>query len=144
MRVTNAAVLLAFLAFFCAGCSICPPGYIDDYAGVGGKWLRGNPTSGRVGSVLSDPGNTVGMAANAAEGTYSDANGNAGDVYYDDGTIYQGDGYESQTYPDDGGYYEPVPPPAEVIEGGSPNYDDYQGSSTSTGDSGVIILGEQW
>lgn len=37
-----------------AGCTICPPGYLDDYATVGGKIQRSNPTHGRVGSILSD------------------------------------------------------------------------------------------
>lgn len=38
-----------------SGCTICAPGYLDDYATVGGKWQRTNPTSGRVGSPFSDP-----------------------------------------------------------------------------------------
>ncbi len=36
------------------GCTMCPPGYIDDYATIGGKWQRTNPTDGRVGSPFSD------------------------------------------------------------------------------------------
>ncbi|MEZ6136846.1 MAG: hypothetical protein R3C53_18275 [Pirellulaceae bacterium] len=39
-----------------SGCSICSPGFIDDYATVGGKWARANPVEGRVGSTLSDSG----------------------------------------------------------------------------------------
>ena len=39
-----------------SGCSICPPGYLDDYATIGGRYQRLNPTTGRVGSVFSDPG----------------------------------------------------------------------------------------
>ncbi|MFK7735528.1 MAG: hypothetical protein AB8B50_05860 [Pirellulaceae bacterium] len=35
------------------GCTLCQPGFLDDYATVGGKWQRGNPTDGRVGSILS-------------------------------------------------------------------------------------------
>ncbi len=38
-----------------SGCTICAPGYLDDYATVGGKWQRTDPTSGRVGSPFSDP-----------------------------------------------------------------------------------------
>ena len=38
------------------GCSMCRTDHMCDYAGVGGKWQRGNPTCGRVGSTLSDAG----------------------------------------------------------------------------------------
>jgi hypothetical protein len=41
------------------GCSMCARGYLDDYATVGGKWQRTNPTSGRVGSLFSDAGTTL-------------------------------------------------------------------------------------
>jgi hypothetical protein len=41
------------------GCSMCARGYLDDYATVGGKWQRTNPTSGRVGSIFSDAGTTL-------------------------------------------------------------------------------------
>ncbi len=44
---------LAMLAS--SGCSLCSPGFMDDYATVGGKWTRNNPTEGRVGSPMSDP-----------------------------------------------------------------------------------------
>ena len=37
-----------------SGCSMCAPGFLDDYATVGGKWQRGDPTQGRVGSIFSD------------------------------------------------------------------------------------------
>ena len=35
---------------------MCRTDHLCDYAGVGGKWQRGNPTCGRVGSTLSDAG----------------------------------------------------------------------------------------
>lgn len=38
------------------GCTLCRTDHICDYAGVGGKWQRSNPTCGRVGSTLSDAG----------------------------------------------------------------------------------------
>lgn len=41
-----------------AGCQLCCPPYMDDYATVGGKWSRLDPTRGRVGSAFSDPGAT--------------------------------------------------------------------------------------
>lgn len=41
---------------FSTGCTLCRTDHICDYAGVGGKWQRSNPTCGRVGSTLSDAG----------------------------------------------------------------------------------------
>jgi hypothetical protein len=38
------------------GCTMCSNDHLCDYAGVGGKWQRSNPTCGRVGSILSDAG----------------------------------------------------------------------------------------
>ncbi len=49
----------ACLAVLASGCSICAPGYLDDYATVGGKWERGDPTSGRVGSPMSGAGSSL-------------------------------------------------------------------------------------
>ncbi|MCA9194266.1 MAG: hypothetical protein KDB03_21000 [Planctomycetales bacterium] len=46
-----------------SGCSICARGFLDDYATVGGKWERADPTTGRVGSVFSDPGTSLNSAA---------------------------------------------------------------------------------
>jgi hypothetical protein len=44
-----------------------------DYAGAGGKWQRGNPTCGRVGSILSDAG-TIGSETAAGFGeNYGDS-----------------------------------------------------------------------
>ena len=66
-------VLCGALAVGTTGCSICCPGYMDDYATIGGKWARSNPTDGRVGSPFSDPG--VASLANYsedAEATYYD------------------------------------------------------------------------
>ena len=40
------------------GCSMCNTEHMCDYGGAGGKWQRGNPTCGRVGSILSDAGAT--------------------------------------------------------------------------------------
>ena len=38
------------------GCTMCNTGHMHDYSAAGGKWQRGNPTCGRVGSTLSDAG----------------------------------------------------------------------------------------
>jgi hypothetical protein len=48
--------------FSSTGCNLCCPPYMDDYATVGGKWARANPTEGRVGSAFSDPGTLTASA----------------------------------------------------------------------------------
>ncbi len=53
-----------------SGCAICPPGYLDDYATVGGKWQRSDPTRGRVGSTLSDAGSTTTTVSGTSGGAY--------------------------------------------------------------------------
>ena len=49
----------AVASLLSSGCTLCSPGYLNDYAGVGGKWQRSDPENGRVGSVFSDPGSVV-------------------------------------------------------------------------------------
>ena len=49
------AVIIACIGLS-TGCTLCPPGPIDNYGARGSKWQRGNLTSGRVGSSLSDAG----------------------------------------------------------------------------------------
>lgn len=44
---------------------MCAPGFLDDYATVGGKWQRSDPAQGRVGSIFSDPGTTIAAGATA-------------------------------------------------------------------------------
>ena len=61
MRTLSLFLLLATCLH--SGCALCPPGYLEDYATVGGKWQRSDATSGRVGSILSDPGSTQGTHA---------------------------------------------------------------------------------
>lgn len=46
---------LLVLAASCTGCHLCGCEHDWDYAGVGGKHPRSNPTHGRVGSPMSDP-----------------------------------------------------------------------------------------
>lgn len=50
------AALIASSSLALSGCNLCCPPYMDDYATVGGKWVRADPTEGRVGSAFSDPG----------------------------------------------------------------------------------------
>lgn len=96
------AILLAFAltSTLSSGCTLCAPGYINDYAGVGGKWQRSDPENGRVGSVFSDPGSTV-SASNPAgsvqgEAFYSE------EPTYEDSTEYGPSIIESSTSSSDG------------------------------------------
>ncbi|HBE71147.1 MAG TPA: hypothetical protein DDW52_23625 [Planctomycetaceae bacterium] len=111
------------------GCAICPPGFIDDYGAVGGKWERVNPTHGRVGSTLSDPGSVIGAAE--------------GDVQYDYGEYYDGNVITGSPAYDDG-YHE-------VYDAGTVHMDEaaiyndpmpYDYAPVSPSDEGVIILGD--
>ena len=93
-----------------AGCSICPPGYLDDYATVGGKWQRSDPAYGRVGSIFSDPGSTQ-HSGMQSTGTYSDGYANEyyepGEVYSSPESSYSTEPYEFST--PDYGTPEPIP-----------------------------------
>ena len=71
-----------------SGCALCPPGYLEDYAAVGGKWERSDPACGRVGSIFSDPNSTMyggDTAVVTPETYYGD------ETYYEDGTEYGDD-----------------------------------------------------
>lgn len=76
-RRLSLSCLLAMIAIASSGCSLCQPGYLCDYAGVGGKWQRTDPENGRVGSVFSDPNSVVGHSAQPAG------------VIMDEGHVYQ-------------------------------------------------------
>ena len=69
---TAIAFLLAAIGSVSSGCSLCSPGYLCDYAGVGGKWQRTDPENGRVGSIFSDPNSVVGASAQSVEVTSGD------------------------------------------------------------------------
>ncbi len=85
MKRIHIAVITAFSVFALSGCSLCPPGYLDDYGAVGGKWQRANPTHGRVGSRLSDAGYSAGDL-NDSTTIYEDAPViESGEVYYEEG-----------------------------------------------------------
>ncbi|MFN3190900.1 MAG: hypothetical protein ACE361_10290 [Aureliella sp.] len=87
VRKSIGLALMAGFAFS-AGCSLCPEGYLDDYATVGGKWPRANPTHGRVGSVLSDAGV---MPAGPAPGY----DGVVGQEYYYEDSYYSDTPYSA-------------------------------------------------
>ena len=55
------------------GCTMCNTEHMCDYGGVGGKWQRGNPSCGRVGSILSDAGANVTGTPVGHSGNYGDA-----------------------------------------------------------------------
>ena len=63
---TAIALLLVAVGSVSSGCSLCAPGYLCDYAGVGGKWQRTDPENGRVGSIFSDPNSVVGASAQSS------------------------------------------------------------------------------
>ena len=71
MRTAIASLLVA-IGSVSSGCSICAPGYLCDYAGVGGKWQRTDPENGRVGSIFSDPNSDVGASTQSAKAVGSD------------------------------------------------------------------------
>ncbi|MCA9134938.1 MAG: hypothetical protein KDA45_17335 [Planctomycetales bacterium] len=109
-----------------SGCSLCAPGFLDDYATVGGKWQRSDPTQGRVGSVFSDPGTTIGSGLGPGVAGYGEGE------YYEEsmpGEYYEGD------YPQDAevDFYGPA----------GETYDDNFSDAAQQGE-GVIILGEDW
>lgn len=64
---TAIAFLLVAVGSVSSGCSLCAPGYLCDYSGVGGKWQRTDPENGRVGSILSDPNSVVAANQQPAE-----------------------------------------------------------------------------
>ncbi|MDX1945194.1 MAG: hypothetical protein SFU86_07295 [Pirellulaceae bacterium] len=56
-RLLGLALLLPILAS--SGCAICCAPYDYHYPYVGGRWVRDNPTCGRVGSVFEPAGSRV-------------------------------------------------------------------------------------
>ncbi|MFO1062443.1 MAG: hypothetical protein U0892_01035 [Pirellulales bacterium] len=61
---------ICLLAVACTGCSMCDTAHICDYAGAGGKWQRGYPACGRVGSNLSDAGESEQIRVSAGEESF--------------------------------------------------------------------------
>lgn len=47
------------LMLLSSGCAMCCAPYDNDYPFVGGRWVRHNPTSGRVGSAFDEAGGPV-------------------------------------------------------------------------------------
>jgi len=64
-RLVGLAAMLG-LALYASGCATCCAPYDDYYPAVGGRWVRDNPTSGRVGSAFEPAGHKVDEVAAAA------------------------------------------------------------------------------
>jgi hypothetical protein len=54
-RIFTLLPLVASL-LFAGGCAMCCAPYDCDYPYVGGRWVRHNPSSGRVGSLFDEAG----------------------------------------------------------------------------------------
>lgn len=113
------------------GCTLCRTDHMCDYAGVGGKWQRSNPTCGRVGSILSDAGAYEvggGVPSNAAYGDSwgltvgQPADGNQG--------------VESEVI--DNGVFEDSQMVSEEVFEGSEAFDD----GTTMPESSSIVIGQ--
>lgn len=121
-----------------SGCSMCAPGYLDDYATVGGKWQRSNPTQGRVGSIFSDPGSTIAAGAVGQRVVDSHPDGVEGEVFGEAYTEnYSGDEYSGETEE----FYELN----SQMNDSSFAPDQYEGSNHNpqSGD-GILMLGDEW
>ncbi len=88
------ASVASFVLLGASGCTLSPPGYMDDYATIGGKWQRTDPVEGRVGSPFSDSSVMFGHAAVAGLASGPGVV-NEGEVIYDDGIIIDGTGFDS-------------------------------------------------
>jgi hypothetical protein len=56
-RLSLLAVMM--IAAWSSGCAMCCAPYDDYYPAVGGRWVRDNPTCGRVGSAFEPAGHKV-------------------------------------------------------------------------------------
>ena len=120
-----------------SGCSMCAPGFLDDYATVGGKWQRGDPTQGRVGSIFSDSGSTIAAGANGGRVVDSHPAGIEGEVFGEAYTDeYPGATEEFYELNDNmSGELNGQEVLPEVLDGTS--YDAQNGD-------GILTLGDQW
>lgn len=57
-RLTGLA-LLAVSLLLASGCTVCCAPFDDHYLYTGGRWVRHNPNSGRVGSAFDPAGSRV-------------------------------------------------------------------------------------
>lgn len=87
---------------------MCTTAHMYDYAGAGGKWQRGNPTCGRVGSILSDAGATENGSAVGFGEHYGDSWGLIEGEPTPAGDAVQGEFFPEETL-DDGAMVMPEP-----------------------------------
>jgi hypothetical protein len=66
MRRLSKLLPLLFCSFLASGCTLCCAPFDCDYPYCGGKWVRTNPSSGRVGSLFDEAGAPVESAPTAA------------------------------------------------------------------------------
>jgi hypothetical protein len=66
MRLMLAFTCLCSLMLVASGCAMCCAPYDCDYLYCGGRWVRNNPSSGRVGSVFDEAGAPVDATPTAA------------------------------------------------------------------------------
>jgi hypothetical protein len=59
-RLLALSLITASLASF-GGCAMCCAPFDCDYPSVPGRWVRHNPTSGRVGSAFDEAGGPAGV-----------------------------------------------------------------------------------
>jgi hypothetical protein len=59
--------LLSAVAGLSTGCAMCCAPFDCDYPSVPGRWMRHNPSSGRVGSAFDEAGGPAGVAVASAE-----------------------------------------------------------------------------
>lgn len=133
-------ILLLTMSFgfmLASGCSMCAPGFLNDYATVGGKWQRGDSTRGRVGSIFSDPGSTNATGVSGGRVVDSHPAGIEGEVFGEAYTDeYPGATDEFYQLNDsmsgelNGQEFLP-----EVLDGTSQGIQE---------DDGVLMLGDQW
>lgn len=124
-----------------SGCSMCAPGFLDDYATVGGKWQRSDPTQGRVGSIFSDPGSTVAAGTvgqhvvdSHPAGVESEYFGEAYTEDYQGSAAEYGSQYDGEYYDlhDEMGHSDFAP---EMYQGG--------GDGLQIDDQ-ILTLGDEW
>jgi hypothetical protein len=58
---------LVSLTSLASGCAMCCAPFDCDYPYLGGRWVRHNPSSGRVGSAFDEAGGPVDVAAVSAQ-----------------------------------------------------------------------------
>lgn len=124
-----------------SGCSMCAPGFLDDYATVGGKWQRSDPAQGRVGSIFSDPGSTIAAGA-AGQRVVESHPAGAENEYF--GEAYT-DGYQDSTaeYADEyGGEYYELHDDMGQSQFAPEMYED--GHDAVEFDDQVLTLGDEW